>query len=163
MDLASRSSPSSSRRCAHRRPRAFPQGPSAHGCSCDRRSSRSSTCVFALPFMYTFTRRGPSGHRPQDADRGRSEASVLRSRGHLLRVILPNLRSARSSVVPLLTVAIAMGEFTVASLMGFDHLRRVHLPDRRQYCLRRCGAVLHQPPPRLGHDARPVPTRPRRP
>jgi putative spermidine/putrescine transport system permease protein len=73
--------------------------------------------VFALPFMY---RALDAGLRAIDlktlTEAAQSlGASIPRT---LFRVILPNLRSAIIGG-SLLTVAIAMGEFTVASLMGF--------------------------------------------
>jgi putative spermidine/putrescine transport system permease protein len=73
--------------------------------------------VFALPFMY---RALDAGLRAIDlktlTEAAQSlGASIPRT---LFRVILPNLRTAIIGG-SLLTVAIAMGEFTVASLMGF--------------------------------------------
>lgn len=74
--------------------------------------------VFALPFMY---RALDAGLRAIDLKTlteaaGSLGASTPRT---LLVVILPNLRAAIIGG-SLLTVAIAMGEFTVASLMGFN-------------------------------------------
>jgi putative spermidine/putrescine transport system permease protein len=73
--------------------------------------------VFALPFMY---RALDAGLRAIDlktlTEAAQSlGASIPRT---LFRVVLPNLRAAIIGG-SLLTVAIAMGEFTVASLMGF--------------------------------------------
>jgi putative spermidine/putrescine transport system permease protein len=74
--------------------------------------------VFALPFMY---RALDAGLRAIDL---RTLTEAAESLGAslprtLFRVILPNLRTAIIGG-SLLTVAIAMGEFTVASLMGFN-------------------------------------------
>ncbi len=73
--------------------------------------------VFALPFMY---RALDAGLRSIDLHTLVEAAESLGSSipGTLLRVILPNLRSAIIGG-SLLTIAISMGEFTVASLMGF--------------------------------------------
>lgn len=74
--------------------------------------------VFALPFLY---RSLDAGLRALDlktlVEAGESLGSS--TTGTLLRVILPNLRA---SIIAgsLLTVAIAMGEFTIASLLGFN-------------------------------------------
>lgn len=74
--------------------------------------------VFALPFMY---RALDAGLRAIDLKTLTEAAESLGSSlfRTLLRVILPNLRVAIIGG-SLLTVAIAMGEFTVASLMGFN-------------------------------------------
>jgi len=73
--------------------------------------------VFALPFLY---RALDAGLRAIDLRTLVEAAESLGSStpGTLLRVILPNLRA---SIIggSLLTVAICMGEFTVASLLGF--------------------------------------------
>jgi putative spermidine/putrescine transport system permease protein len=74
--------------------------------------------VFALPFLY---RSLDAGLQAIDlktlTEAGESlGASTTRT---LLTVILPNLRSAIIGG-SLLTVAIAMGEFTIASLLGFN-------------------------------------------
>jgi putative spermidine/putrescine transport system permease protein len=74
--------------------------------------------VFALPFLY---RSLDAGLRAIDlktlTEAGESlGASTTRT---LLTVILPNLRAAIISG-SLLTVAIAMGEFTISSLLGFN-------------------------------------------
>lgn len=73
--------------------------------------------VFALPFMY---RALDAGLRSIDLRTLVEAAESLGSSipGTLLRVILPNLRSAIIGG-SLLTIAISMGEFTVASLIGF--------------------------------------------
>ncbi|MGA3353859.1 MAG: ABC transporter permease subunit [Acidimicrobiales bacterium] len=73
--------------------------------------------VFALPFMY---RALDAGLRAIDLKTLTEAAESLGASlpRTLLRVILPNLRAAIIGG-SLLTVAIAMGEFTVASLMGF--------------------------------------------
>jgi putative spermidine/putrescine transport system permease protein len=73
--------------------------------------------VFALPFMY---RALDAGLRAIDLRTLTEAAESLGASlpGTLVRVILPNLRAAIIGG-SLLTVAIAMGEFTVASLMGF--------------------------------------------
>jgi putative spermidine/putrescine transport system permease protein len=73
--------------------------------------------VFALPFLY---RALDAGLRAIDL---RTLVEAAESLGAsipktLLRVILPNLRAAIIGG-SLLTVAISMGEFTVASLLGF--------------------------------------------
>ncbi|HLN06579.1 MAG TPA: ABC transporter permease subunit [Acidimicrobiales bacterium] len=73
--------------------------------------------VFALPFMY---RALDAGLRAIDL---RTLVEAAESLGAslprtLMRVILPNLRAAIIGG-SLLTVAIAMGEFTIASIMGF--------------------------------------------
>jgi putative spermidine/putrescine transport system permease protein len=74
--------------------------------------------VFALPFMY---RALDAGLRAIDLRTLTEAAESLGSSlpRTLVRVILPNLRAAIIGG-SLLTVAIAMGEFTVASLMGFN-------------------------------------------
>ncbi len=74
--------------------------------------------VFALPFMY---RALDAGLRALDLKTLTEAAESLGASlpRTILRVILPNLRSAIIGG-SLLTVAIAMGEFTVASLMGFS-------------------------------------------
>jgi putative spermidine/putrescine transport system permease protein len=74
--------------------------------------------VFALPFMY---RALDAGLRAIDL---RTLTEAAESLGAslprtLLRVIIPNLRAAIIGG-SLLAVAISMGEFTVASLMGFS-------------------------------------------
>jgi putative spermidine/putrescine transport system permease protein len=74
--------------------------------------------VFALPFLY---RSLDAGLRALDlktlVEAGESlGSSTVRT---LLTVILPNLRAAIIAG-SLLTVAIALGEFTIASLLGFD-------------------------------------------
>ena len=73
--------------------------------------------VFALPFLY---RALDAGLRAIDLRTLVEASESLGSSipGTLLRVILPNLRAAIIGG-SLLTVAIAMGEFTVASLLGF--------------------------------------------
>lgn len=73
--------------------------------------------VFALPFLY---RALDAGLRAIDLRTLVEAAESLGSSipGTLLRVILPNLRAAIIGG-SLLTVAISMGEFTVASLLGF--------------------------------------------
>jgi putative spermidine/putrescine transport system permease protein len=73
--------------------------------------------VFAMPFMY---RALDAGLRAIDLKTLTEAAQSLGASipGTLFRVILPNLRTAIIGG-SLLTVAIAMGEFTVASLMGF--------------------------------------------
>jgi len=73
--------------------------------------------VFALPFIY---RSLDAGLRAIDLKTLVEAAESLGSTipRTLLQVILPNLRAAIIGG-SLLTVAIAMGEFTVASLMGF--------------------------------------------
>jgi putative spermidine/putrescine transport system permease protein len=73
--------------------------------------------VFALPFLY---RSLDAGLRALDlktlVEAGESlGSSTFRT---LVRVILPNLRTSIIAGA-LLTVAIAMGEFTIASLLGF--------------------------------------------
>jgi len=74
--------------------------------------------VFAMPFMY---RALDAGLRAIDLKTLTEAAESLGASlpRTLFRVILPNLRSAIIGG-SLLTVAIAMGEFTVASLMGFN-------------------------------------------
>jgi putative spermidine/putrescine transport system permease protein len=73
--------------------------------------------VFALPFLY---RALDAGVRALDlktlVEAGESLGSSMPR--ILLQVIIPNLRAAIISGA-LLTVAIAMGEFTIASLLGF--------------------------------------------
>ncbi len=74
--------------------------------------------IFALPFLY---RSLDAGLRALDlktlVEAGESlGSSTVRT---LLTVILPNLRAAIIAG-SLLTVAIALGEFTIASLLGFD-------------------------------------------
>jgi len=73
--------------------------------------------IFALPFMY---RALDAGLRAIDlktlVEAGESLGSSIT--GILIRVVLPNLRAAIIGG-SLLTVAISMGEFTVASLLGF--------------------------------------------
>lgn len=73
--------------------------------------------VFALPFLY---RALDAGFRAIDLRTLVEAAESLGATmlGTLLRVILPNLRAAIIGG-SLLTVAISMGEFTVASLLGF--------------------------------------------
>jgi len=73
--------------------------------------------VFALPFMY---RALDAGLRAIDLKTMTEAAESLGASlpRTLVKVILPNLRAAIIGG-SLLTVAIAMGEFTVASLMGF--------------------------------------------
>jgi putative spermidine/putrescine transport system permease protein len=73
--------------------------------------------VFALPFIY---RALDAGLRAIDLKTLVEAAESLGSSipRTLLQVILPNLRAAIIGG-SLLTVAIAMGEFTVASLLGF--------------------------------------------
>jgi putative spermidine/putrescine transport system permease protein len=74
--------------------------------------------VFALPFMY---RALDAGMRAIDLKTLTEAAESLgaSTARTLFRVILPNLRTAIIGG-SLLTVAIAMGEFTIASLMGFS-------------------------------------------
>jgi len=74
--------------------------------------------VFALPFMY---RALDAGLRAIDLRTLTEAAESLGSSlpRTLVQVILPNLRAAIIGG-SLLTVAIAMGEYTVASLMGFN-------------------------------------------
>ncbi|MFZ0170060.1 MAG: ABC transporter permease subunit [Acidimicrobiales bacterium] len=73
--------------------------------------------VFALPFLY---RALDGGLRAIDLKTLVEAAESLGSSipGTLFRVILPNLRAAIIGG-SLLTVAICMGEYTVASLLGF--------------------------------------------
>lgn len=74
--------------------------------------------IFALPFMY---RALDAGLRAIDlntlVEAGESLGSSIPR--ILIRVILPNLRAAIIGG-SLLTVAISMGEYTVASLLGFS-------------------------------------------
>ncbi len=74
--------------------------------------------VFALPFLY---RSLDAGLRAIDL-RTLAEASAncgASSASTLLRVVLPNLRAAVIGG-SFLTVAIAMGEFTISSLLSFN-------------------------------------------
>ena len=74
--------------------------------------------VFALPFMY---RALDAGLRAIDLQTLTEAAESLGASlpRTLVRVIIPNLRAAIIGG-SLLAVAISMGEFTVASLMGFN-------------------------------------------
>jgi putative spermidine/putrescine transport system permease protein len=74
--------------------------------------------VFALPFLY---RALDAGLRAIDLRTLVEAAESLGARmpRTLLRVILPNLRAAIIGG-SLLTIAIAMGEYTVASLLEFN-------------------------------------------
>jgi putative spermidine/putrescine transport system permease protein len=74
--------------------------------------------VFALPFLF---RALDAGLRAIDLKTLTEAAENLGSSTFrtLLTVILPNLRAAVVGGA-LLTVAIAMGEYTIASLLGFD-------------------------------------------
>ena len=73
--------------------------------------------VFAMPFMYRALDAGLRAIDLKTLTEAAQSLGVSIPRT-LLRVILPNLRAAIIGG-SLLTVAIAMGEFTVASLMGF--------------------------------------------
>lgn len=74
--------------------------------------------VFALPFLY---RSLDAGLRAIDLKTLSEASSSLGSStfGTLWRVVLPNLRAAVIGG-SLLTVAIGMGEFTIASLLNFN-------------------------------------------
>ncbi len=77
--------------------------------------------------------------RPHD----RSEAD---GRARLLHVILPNLRAALLSAI-VLTIALVMGEFTMAQPGPVDDAPRVDLPvpaERRPHSHRRVDAVAHR-------------------
>ena len=71
-----------------------------------------------LPLHLLLARRRLPLDRRAHADRGLTRASARRWRTTLGRVILPNIKVAASSGA-FLTLAIVMGEFTIASLSAF--------------------------------------------
>ena len=116
--------------------------------------------VFALPFLY---RALDAGLRAIDMQTLVEAAESLGSSipATLFRVIIPNLRAAIIGG-SLLTVAISMGEFTVASLIGFVTFPVYTYEIADQHGLRGRRSHVHQLRPRLGGDAGAVPARPRR-
>ncbi len=74
--------------------------------------------ILAFPYIYFSLDAGLPRDRRAHADRGVARASARRWRTTLGRVILPNIRVAALSGA-FLTLAIVMGEFTLASLSAF--------------------------------------------
>ena len=74
--------------------------------------------ILAFPYIYFSLDAGFRVDRRAHADRGIAEASARPGERRSVRVILPNIRVAALSGA-FLTLAIVMGEFTIASLSAF--------------------------------------------
>ena len=117
--------------------------------------------ILAFPYMYFSL---DTGFRSIDVHT-LTEASQSLGAGWpttLLRVILPNI-SAAALAGSFLTLAIVMGEFTIASLAAVQHVPGLHPVHQPEQGVPGRGGDAAQLRDHLGGDARPAARRPRAP
>ena len=133
--------------------------------------------VLVLPYAYRALEAGLTAGRPAHAVRGGPQPGRRRWGTVLLRVVLPNIRSAVLSA-GLLAVALVLGEYTIASLLNFTTLQvdiELTRQARRRAVDRRlagraaarlraaAGGVPRRRPAPPGPGRRPLPPTPPRP